>query len=305
MTAAILTGLGVGVGIIGVATAMRTQRRSLDFVFEALDKDVGPTGGAELGGGTVGSARQWRVDQLLAGCFERSLRRQPSLLSRIEPAMRIAGMKLDVLCSQALLGATAGFLLPFACWILIEASGLHLSLVLPVWVALLFTLSGAALPFLFLTSESKRSRRAARRSVGIFLDLVVLCLAGGMGIEGALHAASQVGDDAVTAHLNRALMLARDAGQTPWDALAGVGSYLGLQELAELAAAVGLAGSHGARIRSTLAAKAESIRKHALADAEAAANSVTERLFLPGVLLLIGFLLFIGYPAVARITTGF
>jgi hypothetical protein len=80
---------------------------------------------------------------------------------------------------------------------------------------------------------------------------------------------------------------------------------LGVGELSEIAAAVSLAGSEGARIRSTLTAKAASIRRHELADAEAEANAVTERLFLPGVLLLVGFLLFIGYPAYARIAGGF
>jgi hypothetical protein len=32
---------------------------------------------------------------------------------------------------------------------------------------------------------------------------------------------------------------------------------------------------------------------------------MTERLFLPGALLLLGFLVFIGYPAVDRILSGF
>jgi tight adherence protein C len=74
--------------------------------------------------------------------------------------------------------------------------------------------------------------------------------------------------------------------------------------LEELAAAVGLAGAEGARIRLTLAAKAKSIRQHDLAEAESDANAVTERLFLPGVFLLVGFLVFIAYPAVARISAG-
>jgi hypothetical protein len=83
-----------------------------------------------------------------------------------------------------------------------------------------------------------------------------------------------------------------------------LGRDIGVSELTELAAAVGLAGTEGARIRLTLAAKATSIRRHDLSAAEAKANTVTERLFLPGVFLLIGFLLFIAYPAVARISAG-
>jgi len=202
------------------------------------------------------------------------------------------------------LGAIVGLLLPLMFWSIVEAGGVHVSLFMPVWAGVVCAVAGALVPAATLSAEVKRSRRAARKVVGTFLDLVVLCLAGGMGIEGALLSAAQVGSDEVSVRLLAALSLARDSGDPPWDALTKLGTELGIGELAELAAAVSLAGSQGARIRSTLAAKAASIRRHELADAEARANAVTERLFLPGVLLLIGFLLFIGYPAVARIASG-
>ena len=76
-------------------------------------------------------------------------------------------------------------------------------------------------------------------------------------------------------------------------------------ELVELATTVQLAGTEGARIRQSLTARAASLRRHEQADAESAANAMTERLFLPGALLLLGFLLFIGYPAFQRILGGF
>jgi hypothetical protein len=125
-----------------------------------------------------------------------------------------------------------------------------------------------------------------------------------MGIEGALHASASIGENAVSGRILTSLALAQDAGQPPWDALDHLGRDLGIAELTELAAAVGLAGAEGARIRLTLVAKANSIRRHELAEAESEANSVTERLFLPGVFLLVGFLVFIAYPAVARISAG-
>jgi len=68
---------------------------------------------------------------------------------------------------------------------------------------------------------------------------------------------------------------------------------------------VQLAGTEGARIRQSLTARSASLRRHEQAEAESSANAMTERLFLPGALLLIGFLLFIGYPAVHRILGGF
>ena len=83
-----------------------------------------------------------------------------------------------------------------------------------------------------------------------------------------------------------------------------LGDELGIPELREVAAAVGLAGTEGAQIRATLIAKAASIRRHELSESEAQANAVTQRLFLPGIVLLLGFLVFIGYPAVERILSG-
>ena len=78
---------------------------------------------------------------------------------------------------------------------------------------------------------------------------------------------------------------------------------LGVNELAELAASVSLAGSHGARIRASLAAKADTLRGHQIAETEASAEAATERMTVPVAVLLFGFLVFIAYPAIAQITS--
>ena len=75
-------------------------------------------------------------------------------------------------------------------------------------------------------------------------------------------------------------------------------------ELAELAASAELAGNEGARVRSSLAAKARAIRVRALAEIETAAQSATERMTLPIVLLMVGFVVFLGYPAIDRVVNG-
>jgi hypothetical protein len=102
-----------------------------------------------------------------------------------------------------------------------------------------------------------------------------------------------------------ALSLCRDSGDPPWEALTRLGEELGIEELGELAATAGLAGMEGAKVRATLAARAATIRRHELANAESEANALTERLFIPGAFLLVGFLIFIGYPAFTRIASGF
>jgi hypothetical protein len=75
-------------------------------------------------------------------------------------------------------------------------------------------------------------------------------------------------------------------------------------ELTELAATTALAGHEGARIKASLVSKATTVRAHLLAESEAEAASATERMSLPVVALFGGFLLFIGYPALAHALTG-
>ena len=154
-----------------------------------------------------------------------------------------------------------------------------------------------------LRDEAERRRRAFRHALSSYLDLVNVLLAGGAGIETALHAAADAGDGWGYRTIRSELRRARLTGQSPWDTFAGLADRLGVTELAELAASVSLAGSHGARIRASLAAKADTLRGHQIAETEAAAEAATERMTVPVAVLLFGFLVFIAYPAIAQITS--
>jgi hypothetical protein len=103
--------------------------------------------------------------------------------------------------------------------------------------------------------------------------------------------------------IRRSLDRARLTGRSPWEVFADLGRELDISELAELSASVSLAGSHGARIRQSLAAKADTLRGHQVAETEAAAEAATERMTIPVAVLLFGFLVFIAYPAVIQITS--
>ena len=93
----------------------------------------------------------------------------------------------------------------------------------------------------------RRSAWAARRdllhSLACWLELVALAQAGGMGIEGALEAASSLAGDPIFSPIRRALDRARHSGRSPWDGLGRLGGELGINELEELAASVRLAGT--------------------------------------------------------------
>ena len=74
---------------------------------------------------------------------------------------------------------------------------------------------------------------------------------------------------------------------------------LAIEELVELAASIRLAGEEGARIRSSLAAKAAALRGRQMAAIEADAHSASERMGFPTVGMFVGFLALLAYPAVA------
>ncbi len=162
---------------------------------------------------------------------------------------------------------------------------------------------GFVLPDFNLRDQAERRRRAFRHALSSYLDLVNVILAGGGGIETSLHAAADAGDGWAFASIRQALDRARLTNRSPWDTLKDLGEQLGIDELRELAASVELAGSQGARIRSSLAAKADSLRGHQIAETEAAAEAATERMTIPVAVLLFGFLTFIAYPAVQQITS--
>ena len=83
--------------------------------------------------------------------------------------------------------------------------------------------------------------------------------------------------------------------------LGRLGAELGIPELEELSSSLSLAGTEGAKVRESLAVKAGSLRDHALAEAESKAESSTEKMAVPVVLMFLGFLILIGYPAVDAI----
>lgn len=154
-----------------------------------------------------------------------------------------------------------------------------------------------------MRTEADERRKAFRHALSSFLDLVVISLAGGAGVESGLRDAAGIGEGWAFTQLRSALDVTMLTGETTWSALGRLGEELGVAELSELAASVSLAGTEGARVRESLAAKAKSLREHELSEAEAEAQSATERMAFPVVLLFLGFLILIGFPAIDAVLT--
>ncbi|HVC71815.1 MAG TPA: type II secretion system F family protein [Acidimicrobiales bacterium] len=301
MTAVVLTALGSALGMIGIALAVRPTAQSLRSSLAELEGAPRRLGrqAQEAGGPSVRRLIR-KVARRLSGVVYD----QERLRSHLWPLFAITATPVEEFFGEVVLASLAGVALPAAWWILVGLAGVHVPVEAPLCASLLLGAGGAILPAVLLKAKADRAHLSARRAIESFVNLVVLCLAGGMGIESALFASARIGEGKICEDILNALVLAQDTGEAPWNALDHLGRDFGLAELTELAAAVVLAGTEGARIRSTLSAKSSSIRRHNLADAESEANAVTERLFLPSVCLLVGFLSFIAYPAVARISAG-
>ncbi len=156
---------------------------------------------------------------------------------------------------------------------------------------------------LFLSQRKKIQATAKQRqndldlSTAIFLDLLNVLLAGGAGVETAILAAAACGDGWGFAQIRLSIARSQSSRQSYWDGLRELGASLGNESLIEVANSVQLAGEHGARIRQSLHSKAASLRQKNLARIEYEAEQRTEKMGLPIVLLFLGFLLLIGYPA--------
>jgi Flp pilus assembly protein TadB len=176
---------------------------------------------------------------------------------------------------------------------------------LPVGVTFLLAIGSAAVGFvvpdLTLRGHARSRRAGFRHALSSYLDLVNILLAGGAGIETALEAAAQAGDGWAFTQIRHALLRARSMRQTPWASFTELGESINVQELAEIAASVRLAGEQGARIKLSLSAKAAALRAQQMARIEADAQAATERMGLPTVLMFVGFMVLLGYPAMQQI----
>lgn len=218
--------------------------------------------------------------------------------------LRVTGRSMDThLASKALL-AVAGLLAPWLLQGLLALGGLALGMDVPVLAGLVLAGLGFLVPDLVVRARAARTRREFRTALSAFLDLVWIALAGGAGVEAALLDAADVGHGPAFDKIRRALHAAQLTRTTPWHTLRQLGEELDITELAELAAAISLAGTEGARVRTSLAAKAQTLRTHQVTDAEADAQAATERMALPVTLLFVGFLGFVAYPAVMQVLNG-
>lgn len=293
-----LAGAGVGLGLIVGYRALFPRPVPLQTALADLARP------RRNPSGPVSTTPQSRMADRLGHSMVRMLESTGLVdLGQLQTRLRALGKPVEAHAFEKLLGGIAGLVLPLTFSLALAAGGVAMSPALTVGPVVVMSLAGFMYPDLGLTDRIERRRRDFRHSLSAYLDLVTIILAGGGGLETALHVSADLGDGWAFAEIRSALRRARLTGRTPWEVFDDLGSELGIDELRELAAAAHLAGDQGARIRASLAAKADSMRANQTAAIEAQAEAATEKMLLPVVTLVVGMILFIGFGVVQAIST--
>jgi Flp pilus assembly protein TadB len=225
------------------------------------------------------------------GWEQRSLRADLAVLER--------GWE-SFLATKVLLAVAGVIFGPFV-FAIVWTVGFSSSPIVPIWLALLFAAVFFMLPDLEVRRDAVTKRRDLRRVIGAYLDLVSMNLAGGRGLPEALMAAATVSDGWALRRVRDTLADARITGVSQWQALGNLGEELGVEELKDLSASLALVADDGAKVRQSLASRAETMRHRELAEIEGSAGEKSQSMLVAQLLLCAGFLVFLIYPAAIRV----
>jgi len=218
----------------------------------------------------------------------------------IRADLAVMGRSVESHLGMSVLAGVAGLFAPTV-MLAPAVAFFGLSPAFPLWFSLLGAVGGIVLTTLQLSGEAVERRRDFRHVVGAFLDLVAMNLAGGRGVPEALSSASQLSDGWAMVRLRDTIESARLQGVTPWAALGDLGEEMAVEELRDLAAALALVAEDGAQVRDSLSARAASMRQREMADTEGRAAARSQSMLIAQLLLCVGFLVFLIYPAIAEI----
>jgi tight adherence protein C len=321
MTAIVLAGALAGIGLFLLAMALqRPQTRGSAAPVALAKMDLersrqreaaqaaqisGPRGSAPGLLGTASEAGSGARLQLVGLMIRRQLDAAGIRLpAGLRADLSLIGRTVEAQLALTVLGALLGGvgLLVFSGVMVAVIPGMPGTT--PLVIAVVGVIVGGLLPTVQAASRATVRRRDFRHVVGSFLDLVALNLSGGRGVPEALNSAASVSNGWAMVRLRDCLQVARLQGITPWMALGELGAETGVAELRDLSAALELVADDGAKVRESLAARAASLRRRELADAEGRAQARSQSMLVAQMLLAVGFLIFLIYPAITRVLSS-
>ncbi|MBS2961978.1 type II secretion system F family protein [Actinocrinis puniceicyclus] len=291
----VMVGALFGLGLFILVRALVPSRPGATAQVAQIDalRARGQFGAPAPGGDSLRERIGWRIARFYAsqGWQQRSIRADLALLERSWQQFLVTKVGLGAL----------GFVFGPFFFALLWLVGLHLTPIIPVWLALAVGGLCFVLPDVEVRRDATAKREDFRRVIAAYLDLVSMNLAGGRGLPEALTSAAEVSDGWALRRVRDCLTDARLAGVPQWSALGELGTEIGIKELTDLGAALNLVADDGAKVRASLASRAETMRRRELAEMEGKAGARSQSMLVAQMLLCAGFLIFILYPATVRI----
>lgn len=216
--------------------------------------------------------------------------------------LALVGYTPERYLTEKLVFPLVGLLFPPVFSLILALSGVHLGLVIPAAVGLLF-----AVAFFFLVDVSVRQKAAEARQefsrhVAVYLNLVALQMAASRGPTEALEAAAAHGGW-VCERIRESLRVSRLRLEPPWEGLKDVADEIGVPDLGDVGDIMTLAGDEGAQVYDTLRSRATSLNSALLAMDKARAKTATTVLYMPTSLMVLVLFVAGAYPFLYRLVT--
>lgn len=297
MTEAVLAGAGLGLGLLLLVRSLFPARPLLQERVARYDVARQPQRPRprDISGG-LADLRADIGSRLASELHVRGVR-----YASVRPDLAVLGRSMEGFLATKALLAVAGVLAVPVLSALAALAGTPLPLTFPLVGTVVVGLVAFLVPDVVLRQQAAERRRDFQHAVGSFIDLVALNMAGGRGVPEALLGAVSVGHGWAFARISEALAGARLAGTTPWQALGDLGEELAIDDLRELAASLTLVADNGAKVRESLTSRAASLRRRELSDAEGRAGEDSQSMLIAQLVLCVGFMIFLIYPAAVRV----
>ncbi|MFD0331337.1 hypothetical protein ACFQZC_32315 [Streptacidiphilus monticola] len=182
--------------------------------------------------------------------------------------------------------------------------GWQLGWTLPALASLACAAAFWFVPDVLLRGEAKEATAEYLHSIAAYYELVALERASDAGPAEALLRAASIGRGTAFRRIAAALERAVLDRRPPWAGLDDLAEELGLLPLQDLADIMRLSGSDGAAVYTTLRARARNLRAELLTEELARANVDSERMVVPGSVLVTLMTLLIAFPAVFQMFHG-
>ena len=311
MITGMLLGLLAGTGLLLLARGLRPPAPGLADRLTMLNRArythapdlVGGTGRDHhpvAGGSGPGDWRGW-AERAFGAPLAQLISRHPWLPATASSDLILLGRSPAAHYTSKTSGALCGLALPAVTALGLGAAGVSGSLLIPLWLTLTGALVGFLLPDLHVRHRAGTLRRDYHVALSAYLDLVAMRMASGAGLSEALTQSARLGHGTAFGRLRGALADARTDGLPATAVLRRLGTELALPDLVDTATRLSLVDSSGSQAEASLRAQAANLRDRELSSAHGAANERSQSMLIAQVLLGLGFLLFLGYPAVVAI----